>query len=100
MVRWMPAIEIGRICVKVAGREAGRKCVIVDIIDDNFVLVTGPKSLTGVKRRRVNIKHIEPLDKVINIRRGASDEEVLKAIAATGLTDFMKEIVKPKLSPV
>ncbi len=100
MVRWMPAIEIGRICVKVAGREAGRKCVIVDIIDDNFVLVTGPKSLTGVKRRRVNIKHIEPLDKVIDIRRGASDEEVLKAIAATGLTDFMKEIVKPKLSPV
>ncbi len=96
----MPAIEIGRICVKVAGREAGRKCVIVDIIDDNFVLVTGPKSLTGVKRRRVNIKHIEPLDKVIDIRRGASDEEVLKAIAATGLTDFMKEIVKPKLSPV
>ncbi len=100
MVRWMPAIEIGRICVKVAGREAGRKCVIVDIIDDNFVLVTGPKSLTGVKRRRVNIKHIEPLDKVIDIKRGASDEEVLKAIAATGLTDFMKEIVKPKLSPV
>ncbi|NPA99080.1 MAG: 50S ribosomal protein L14e [Crenarchaeota archaeon] len=96
----MPAIEIGRICVKVAGREAGRKCVIVDIIDDNFVLVTGPKSLTGVKRRRVNIKHIEPLDKVIDIKRGASDEEVLKAIAATGLTDFMKEVVKPKLSPV
>ena len=35
----MPAIEIGRICVKNAGRLAGRKCVIVDIIDENFVLV-------------------------------------------------------------
>jgi large subunit ribosomal protein L14e len=96
----MPAIEVGRICVKVAGREAGRKCVIVDIIDENFVLITGPKSLTGVKRRRANIKHIEPLDKVINIKRGASDEEVLKAIAEAGLTEFMKEIVKPKLTPV
>ncbi len=96
----MPAIEIGRICVKIAGREAGRKCVIVDIIDDNFVLITGPKSLTGIKRRRVNIKHIEPLDKVIDIPKGASDEDVLKAIAAAGLTDFMKEIVKPKLTPV
>lgn len=96
----MPAIEIGRICVKVAGREAGRKCVIIDIIDENFVLVTGPKSLTGVKRRRVNIKHIEPLDKTINISRGASDEEVLKAIAEAGLTEFMKEIVKPKLTPI
>ncbi|WP_440060038.1 50S ribosomal protein L14e [Thermogladius sp. 4427co] len=96
----MPAIEIGRVCVKVAGREAGRKCVIVDIIDDTFVLVTGPKSLTGVKRRRVNIKHIEPLDKKISIQRGASDEEVLKAIAEAGLTDFMRERVKPTLKPV
>jgi large subunit ribosomal protein L14e len=95
----MPAIEIGRICVKVAGREAGRKCVIVDIIDENFVLVTGPKQLTGVKRRRSNIKHLEPTDKVVKIRRGASDEEVIKALEEAGLIEYMKEIVKPKLSP-
>lgn len=90
----VPAIEVGRICVKLLGREAGRKCVIVDIIDENFVLVTGPKSLTGVKRRRANINHIEPLDKKIDIPKGASDEEVLKAIEAAGLTEFMKERVK------
>jgi len=96
----VPAIEVGRVCVKIAGREAGRKCVIVDIIDENFVLITGPKSLTGVKRRRVNIKHIEPLDKTIDIPKGASDEEVLKAIREAGLEDFMKEIVKPRLAPV
>ncbi len=90
----VPAIEVGRICVKLLGREAGRKCIIVDIIDDNFVLVTGPKSLTGVKRRRANINHIEPLDKKIDIPKGASDEEVLKAIEAAGLTEFMKERVK------
>jgi large subunit ribosomal protein L14e len=96
----MPAIEIGRICIKVAGREAGRKCVIVDIIDENFVLVTGPKELTGVKRRRVNIKHLEPTDKVVKIRRGASDEEVIKALEEAGLVDYMKEIVKPKLTPL
>ena len=96
----MPAIEIGRICVKVAGREAGKKCVIVDIIDENFVLITGPKKLTGVKRRRANIKHIEPLDKTIDIPRGASDEEVLKAIESSGLTGFMRSVVKPKLRPI
>ncbi|ALU11713.1 50S ribosomal protein L14 [Ignicoccus islandicus DSM 13165] len=93
----MPAIEVGRICVKIAGREAGKKCVIVDIIDDKFVLITGPKSLSGVKRRRVNIKHIEPLDKKIEIEKGASDEEVLKAIESAGLQDFMKEKVVPKI---
>ncbi|MCI4435226.1 MAG: 50S ribosomal protein L14e [Ignisphaera sp.] len=95
----MPAIEVGRICVKIAGREAGRKCVIVDIIDENFVLITGPKSLTGVKRRRCNINHLEVLDKKIEIPKGASDEEVLKAIEQAGLTEFMKERIKVKLTP-
>ena len=90
----MPAIEVGRICVKLMGREAGRKCIIVDIIDENFVLITGPKSLSGVKRRRVNINHIEPLDKKIDIPKGASDEEVLKALESAGLTEFMKERVR------
>ncbi len=94
----MPRVfDIGRICVKVAGREAGRKCVIVDIIDENFVLITGPKSLTGVKRRRVNIRHIEPTEYKIDIPRGASDEEVLKALEAAGLVDYMKQPVKPRL---
>ncbi|ESQ23385.1 MAG: 50S ribosomal protein L14e [Acidilobus sp.] len=90
----MPAIEVGRLCYKVRGHEAGRKCVIVDIIDENMVLVTGPKQLTGVKRRRVNIKHIAPLDRVISISKGASDEEVLKALQEAGLLDFMREKVK------
>ncbi len=92
--------DIGRICVKVAGREAGRKCVIVDIKDENFVIVTGPKSLTGVKRRQCNVKHLEPTEYKINIRKGASDEEVLKAIEEAGLVDYMRQPVKPKLSMV
>lgn len=90
----VPAIEVGRICVKLRGREAGRKCVVVDIIDDNYILVTGPKSLTGVKRRRVNIRHVEPLDKKVNISKGASDEEVINALTASNLLEFMKEEVK------
>lgn len=76
----MPAIEVGRICIKTRGREAGRKCVIVDLIDKNFVLITGPKSLTGVRRRRANIRHLSPTEEKINISRGASDEEVLEAL--------------------
>ncbi|MEB3851229.1 MAG: 50S ribosomal protein L14e [Desulfurococcales archaeon] len=96
----MAAIEVGRLCVKLYGREAGRKCVIVDIIDENFVLITGPKSLTGVKRRRANIDHIEPLDKKVEIEKGASDEEVLKAIKEAGLEDFMREPVRPELAPI
>lgn len=91
----MPAIEVGRICVKLLGREAGRKCVIVDIIDENFVLITGPKQLTGVRRRRANIDHIEVTDKKIEIPKGASDEQVLEAITAAGLVEYMQQRVRP-----
>lgn len=90
----LPAIEIGRLCVKNSGREAGLKCVIVNIIDDNFVLITGPKKITRVKRRRGNIKHLVPLEDKIKISRGASDEEVERALQAEGKIEFMKVKVK------
>ncbi|MEM4510644.1 MAG: 50S ribosomal protein L14e, partial [Pyrobaculum sp.] len=38
---------------------------------------------------------IEPTDKKIDIKRGASDEEVLRAIEASGLVDYLREKVKP-----
>jgi len=76
----MSLIEVGRICIKTRGREAGRRCIIVDIIDKNFVLVTGPKDVTGVRRRKANIDHLRPLDEKIDIRPGASDEEVKAAL--------------------
>ncbi|MEZ0319155.1 MAG: 50S ribosomal protein L14e [Pyrobaculum sp.] len=90
-------IDVGRIVLKVLGREAGRKAVVVDVVDENFVVVTGPKSISGVKRRRVNVNHVEPTDKKIEIRRGASDEEVVKALEAAGLLEYMREKVRPKL---
>ena len=91
----MPAIEVGRICVKVAGREAGRKCVIVDVMDKSFVVVTGPKKVTGVKRRRVNINHVAPTEDVIPIKRGASDEEVAQMIQADGKMDDLAATAEP-----
>ncbi|KYH37534.1 MAG: 50S ribosomal protein L14 [Candidatus Bathyarchaeota archaeon B24] len=89
-------IEVGRVCVKTMGREAGRKCVVVDIIDENFALITGPKSISGVKRRRVNIKHIEPTPYKLDISRGASDDEVVKAIEKAGLKEVFEKPLKPE----
>lgn len=73
----MPALDVGRVCVKLTGREAGCRCVIVDIIDRNYVLVTGPQEITGVRRRRVNMNHLKPLDERIEINRNASDQEIM-----------------------
>jgi len=91
----MPAIEVGRVCVKMAGRETGKKCVIVDVMDKSFVLVTGPKKVTGVKRRRVNINHVAPTETALQIKRGASDEEVTQVIEAAGKLDDMAATAKP-----
>ena len=82
------ALDIGRICVKKLGREAGKKCVIIDFVDKSFVLVTGPKALTGVKRRRVNVRHLEPTTDSIKIARQASDEDI---IATTKTEDKIEE---------
>ncbi|MFZ0965402.1 MAG: 50S ribosomal protein L14e [Candidatus Bathyarchaeia archaeon] len=94
----MPAIEVGRICVKLTGREAGRKCVIVDIMDKSFVVITGPKTITGIKRRRANINHVEPLQDKIAIKRGATDEEVTEELKTSGKLEEMAQPVKPALT--
>jgi large subunit ribosomal protein L14e len=91
----MPAIEVGRICVKILGREAGRKCVIADVMDKSYVLITGPQKVSGVRRRRANVNHLEPLQEKIEIKRGASDEEISEALKASGKIDMVKQEVKP-----
>ncbi len=92
----MPAIEVGRICVKEVGRETGKKCVIIDVMDKSFVLVTGPKKITGIKRRRVNINHLMPLEDKIEVKRGASDEEVTQVFESAGK---LQEMTQPVKSP-
>jgi large subunit ribosomal protein L14e len=87
--------EVGRVCLKTAGREAGKYCVVVKKMDENFVMVTGPKSLTHVKRRRCNINHLEPLTEKIKIKSDASDVEVLKAYKQDSVSDRLG-LEKPK----
>lgn len=86
-------MEIGRICVKLLGREVGKKCVVVDVVDKNFVLITGPKSLTGVRRRRTNVDHLEPTSEAVEVKKGAADDDVEKALTKAKKTNYMKENV-------
>ena len=89
----MTLYETGRICVKVVGREAGSHCVVVEAKEENYVTVTGPKNISGVRRRLCNIRHLEPLETILEISTGADDEAVEKALADAGLTEkFRKKI--------
>ena len=59
----MSAIGVGRVCIKIAGRDAGQNCVISKIIDTRFVEI---KSRGRKKARRCSIRHLEPTDTVVS----------------------------------
>jgi large subunit ribosomal protein L14e len=80
-------MEIGQVCVKTVGKEKGNYCVVVKKVDENFVIVSGPKALTGVKRRRANVIHLQPLQYKLDIKEDASDEEILEAWKRSGLIE-------------
>jgi len=83
-------LEIGRLCVKTTGRDARGKCVIVDIINDNYVLIDGQ-----VRRRKCNVNHLEPLDKVLKIKKGATHEEIVHEFKKTKI-EIKERKSKPK----
>lgn len=70
-------IEIGRVCVKIAGRDAGLKCVVVEDLGKSLVLIDGQ-----TRRRKCNVAHLEPLAQKLDISKGASHDQVVKAFKA------------------
>ncbi len=83
-------IEPGRIVLKIAGRESGKYAVIVENTNDNFVLITGPKTVTGVKRRKCNIDHIEPTENKLDIDSKADDATIENLWKSSGLIEKLE----------
>ncbi len=90
----MSLYETGRVCVKTMGREAGSYCVVLEKKDDSYVVVTGPRKLSGVKRRSCNIRHLEPLEIMLTVAADADDEAIEKAIEEAGLTDKFRTKIR------
>ena len=67
--------------MKIAGRDAGRKAVVVEELDNTFVIVDG-----NVRRKKVNVKHLEPLEQTVDIPSGASHEEVAAVFKKQGFS--------------
>lgn len=76
----MSLFEIGSLAVKIAGRDAGKTCVIIDKLDELFVLIDGQ-----TRRRKCNIKHLEPLAQTLKIKKNASHEEIKAEFKKLGL---------------
>ena len=91
----MTLFQVGRVCLKTAGRDAGRKCVVVETLENFYVLVDG-----NVRRKKVNIKHLEPLAEIVELKNKASHDEVKVAFEKLGLsvwdTKAKKVATRPK----
>lgn len=73
-------MEVGRLCLKIAGRDAGQKCVVVEVLDNGFVTIDG-----ATRRRKCNIAHLEPLKETITLKVGASHADVAAAFEKIGV---------------
>jgi large subunit ribosomal protein L14e len=87
-------IEIGRLCIKTAGRDSNCKCVIIDIIDSKMVLVDGE-----TRRKKVNVLHLEPTTKKIDIKKGASRADIVKEFKKLGIELKEKKSKKKQEKP-
>lgn len=80
-------LDVGRVCIKTMGREAGKLAVIVKKVDDTFVLIDG-----NVKRRKCNIAHLEPTDKIVTLKEDSSTDAVHKSMEAARLMVIKRKI--------
>jgi large subunit ribosomal protein L14e len=73
-------INVGRVCVKIAGRDSGKIGVVVKVIDENNVIIDGQ-----VRRKKCNVKHLEPLENVVKIKDDAAHADVKKVLKEIGV---------------
>ena len=92
----MSLYKVGRMCMKIAGRDAGKQCVVLSPLEKQTVLVDGE-----TRRRKVNIKHLEPLEKSVEIKEDAPHSEVAKVFEKLGLkvmeTKPKKAAARPRM---
>ena len=74
--------------------EAGRTCVVVEAVGNGYVIVDG-----DVRRKKVNIKHLEPLDKTVSVKSKASPADVKKAFEKEGLSVWETKAKKAAARP-
>ena len=82
-------LNVGDIVVKIVGRESGRYCVIVEKVNDSFVVIDG-----DVKKRKCNVKHLEPTGKSIKVDKNIKKEDIIKELIANKFKIKEKKEVK------
>lgn len=88
------SFEIGRMVLAKAGRDKGKAFMVVDILDDDYVLIANGSTRSVEKPKKKKIKHLEAAprlfedlkEKIVN-RKPVFDAEIRKALEAVRYED-------------
>ena len=81
-------VEVGRVIIVNYGPLVGKLAVIVDILTTTKALIQGLKG--GLKRQEISLRRVTLTDYKLDIKRGAKQAEVYKAIDDFKLEDKFK----------
>lgn len=87
-------MKVGEVCMKIAGRDAGKVCAVVSVEKDGFVTIDG-----ATRRRKCNPLHLESFGKFAKLKSGAKHEDVVKALKTEGY-DLVERKTKKKETKV
>ena len=86
--------SIGRVVVKIAGRDAGKTGVITEIFDDNYVMVAGQ-----LRNRKCNIKHLELTGEEVKLPKQPDETAIATALQSINIPVEVKQKKAPKQNP-
>ena len=91
-------VEVGRVIIVNYGPLVGKLAVIVDILTTTKVVIQGLKG--GVKRQELSLRRVTLTDYKLDIKRGAKEAEVFKAIEDFKLEDKFKTSIYYKKNEI
>lgn len=80
--------EIGRICIKLSGKDAGKLCVVIDLVNEITVFVDGYS-----RRKKCNLKHLEQTEYVVNIFRGITHDDLIRVLESENMPPELKQMM-------
>ncbi|KAH3743745.1 60S ribosomal protein L14 [Pelomyxa schiedti] len=78
-------VQVGRVVLVNYGPDNGKLATIVDIIDENRVLIDGPRSVTGVCRQAMPLKRVALTDYVIPIQNTFGSKALAQVFKKEGV---------------
>ena len=86
-------IDLGQVVYSKAGRDTGKKFIVMDVLDESYALISDGNLRKVEKPKKKKIKHLEltgeditPLREKLKSKQKIANHEIRKALAALDST--------------